>query len=363
MVAAKTYFKHDGAFFPEIMEHWGASYGMRDTYQWDPANPKAPQLWWGKARSTVLGRGNKADLTTPPGWYWQSGIEMVALMLSYCDHTGDTVFRDQKLLPFAREILKFYEIHWPRNRDGKLNFFPLSSIEAIQNASNPMPDVAGLHFILPQLIACTADDQQKSAWRKMLAELPPLPAGGKAGQQRLLPAESGNRHSGHENPELYAVWPYTLYGAGRPDIQVALNAWNCRVDRKTCGWEQNGIQAAMLGLTSEAKAIVVANVQKRASGFRFPGFFGPNFDWIPDQDHASTNMRAFQAMAMQINGNQIIVLPAWPKDWDVDFRLHAPLDTTVECVVRDGKMVKLLVTPESRRKDVEVCKMFEQIKR
>ena len=156
---------------------WGTSYGQRDTYQWDPANPQAPQLWSGGPRNFTLGAGNTAPHDSPPGWYWQSGIEMVAIMLAYCDYSGDTAFRDQKLLPFAQEILRFYDVHWPRNAQGKIHLFPLSSIEAIQNATNPMPDVAGLHFVLPQLIACTSDEKQKTAWRKMLADLPPLPIG------------------------------------------------------------------------------------------------------------------------------------------------------------------------------------------
>jgi hypothetical protein len=36
------------------------------------------------------------------------------------------------------------------------------------------------------------------------------------------------------------------------------------------------------------------------------------------------------------------------------FKLRAPQQTTVEGEVRDGKVTKLVVTPESRRKDVTV---------
>jgi hypothetical protein len=53
-----------------------------------------------------------------------------------------------------------------------------------------------------------------------------------------------------------------------------------------------------------------------------------------------------------VDGDEIRILPAWPKDWDVSFKLHAPRDTTVECVYRHGKIEKLEVTPASRRSDV-----------
>ena len=72
-------------------------------------------------------------------------------------------------------------------------------------------------------------------------------------------------------------------------------------------------------------------------------------------------MKTFQAMAMQtepVTGSEydgkIYLLPAWPAEWDVKFKLHAPQRTTVEVEYRDGKIVKLDVQPASRRKDVVV---------
>jgi hypothetical protein len=90
------------------------------------------------------------------------------------------------------------------------------------------------------------------------------------------------------------------------------------------------------------------------AGSRFPAFWGPNYDWIPDQDHGSVANAALQRMLLQCEDDKIIVLPAWPKDWDVEFKLHAPMNTTVEGVYRDGKMQKLVVTPNARAKDVTV---------
>jgi hypothetical protein len=221
-----------------------------------------------------------------------------------------------------------------------------------------MPDVAGLRFVLPKLIAYSGDKQQQKTWRNMLADLPPLPIGGPADKHRLLTAEKGKRHSPHENPEFYAVFPYELYGVGKKDLAIARNTWPHRIDKVNTGWSQNGIHAAMLGLTDEARKIVIKNFGKPASGFRFPGFYGPNYDWIPDQDQGSTNMIAVQKMLLQTSGDKILLLPAWPKEWDVSFKLHAAKTTTVECIVRNGKIIEINVLPESRRKDVEICKPF-----
>ncbi|MBC7350174.1 MAG: hypothetical protein H5U05_09400 [Candidatus Aminicenantes bacterium] len=53
---------------------------------------------------------------------------------------------------------------------------------------------------------------------------------------------------------------------------------------------------------------------------------------------------------------KIFLLPAWPQDWDVDFRLHAPYRTVVEGQLRNGQVTKLNVTPPSRRSDLIIRK-------
>ena len=59
-------------------------------------------------------------------------------------------------------------------------------------------------------------------------------------------------------------------------------------------------------------------------------------------------------MLMQWDGSKILLLPAWPMEWDVDCRLQAPDMTTIDLVVKDGEIVKLEVFPEERRKDVVI---------
>lgn len=56
---------------------------------------------------------------------------------------------------------------------------------------------------------------------------------------------------------------------------------------------------------------------------------------------------------------EIYLLPAWPKDWNADFKLHAPRPTTVEATARNGKAPELKVTPKSRRKDVVIPAYFK----
>jgi len=111
---------------------------------------------------------------------------------------------------------------------------------------------------------------------------------------------------------------------------------------------------AYLGLAGEAKRNLVNRAHRHDQSARFPAFWGPNYDWTPDQDHGGVLLRTFQAMLMQTDGEKIYLLPAWPEDWDCDFKLHAPFKTTIIGRVRDGKLERLAVSPPQRRKDIQV---------
>jgi hypothetical protein len=49
---------------------------------------------------------------------------------------------------------------------------------------------------------------------------------------------------------------------------------------------------------------------------------------------------------------RIRLLPAWPKEWDVDFNLHAPGQNTVEGELDQGEFTEMIIMPESRRQDL-----------
>jgi hypothetical protein len=49
---------------------------------------------------------------------------------------------------------------------------------------------------------------------------------------------------------------------------------------------------------------------------------------------------------------RIFLLPAWPRNWDVTFRVRASGGTLVDGVVESGKLVRLVTTPVDRRDDI-----------
>ncbi len=183
-------------------------------------------------------------------------------------------------------------------------------------------------------------------------KIPPLGVGDSDGTPIILPAEVYGNTCNVENPELYVAFPYRLYGVGKPDLELARNTFNARLFPMDKVWGQDGTQAAVLGLTDEAQKVVVSEFTDYGN-HQFRWFWKAG-DEIPDVQDAGTGMIGLQLMLMQCDGKRIQLLPAWPKDWTADFKLHAPYKTIVEGHVENGKITKLKVTPEERTKDVVI---------
>ena len=85
---------------------------------------------------------------------------------------------------------------------------------------------------------------------------------------------------------------------------------------------------------------------------RFTAFWGPGYDWVPDHNWGGSGMIGLQEMLLQTDDKKIILFPSWPKNWDVHFKLHAPYNTTVEAIIKNGKIEKLEIFPKERKLDV-----------
>ncbi|GMU81629.1 MAG: hypothetical protein AMXMBFR47_15000 [Planctomycetota bacterium] len=338
---ARLYHLVRGAYFPETMTIFG-TYSNGD-YGWNRTGHEARDVlcpWWQYA--------------------WNQGPELLALMLDYWDYTHDRDFLKRRLLPMARSVLDYFDSRFARDAAGKLIISPTQALETHwHKVVNDAPCVAGLHDVLGRLRKLPADAvaaDDRAFWTRLSDALPPIPTIEKNGVRMLAAAERFDPGQQNvETPELYAVFPFRLYGLGKPDLELARAAYRVRPHRFTHGWSQDGQFAALLGFTDDARANVLAKSRNSNAGHRFPAMWGPNFDWVPDQDHGSNLMTTLQLMLMQTDGDSIRLLPAWPAEWNVSFRLHAPRNTVVEGEYRQGRLVRLDVTPAERRKDVEIA--------
>ena len=273
--------------------------------------------------------------------------------MDYWDYTRDPVFLKSQTLPMAVSVLKYFDTRFKKDEAGRIVISPTQSVETYwHDVVNDMPCAAGLQDITARLSALpekltTASD--RAFFAKMQAACPVVPIE----QGRLAPAQKyKNQRSNCENPELYAIWPFRLFGLDKSGLAEARAAYGHRGNHLDGGWGYDGTCAALLGLTDEAARILRVKCANSNSAYRWPATWGPNFDWLPDQNHGGNLLETTQLMLLQAQDDKLRLLPAWPKNWDVNFKLHAPGNTTVECVYRGGKIEKLEVSPKSRRKDV-----------
>ena len=321
----RKYYGHDGAYFQETSPFWGGV--------------------------PFMGPNEKALYTHH---YFTPILELSMMMLDYYEYTGDKQFLQQYLLPVASAGLEFFDRHFARDSEGKLLLDPDNSIEMFWKVHDPAPDIAGLHAVLGRMLQLDVADALKNRWRRLLSILPPLPIDSAGGAPRLLPytGPATARSHNEENPELYAIYPFRLYGLDKPELEMARHSFDIRKCPQRGCWSQDPIEAAMLGYADVAKKDVAYNLTRRDSSLKFSAFWATGHDYKPDEDNGGNGEYGLQQMLLQTNGKKILLLPAWPAVWDADFKLHAPYNTTVEGKVRGGRLVDLVVTPAERRKDI-----------
>ena len=314
-------------------------------------------------------------------YHYTSALEFAFMMLESCR------FQDREVaeyLPVLMGVLAFYDNFYqqectrrtgrPLDAQGRLVIQPGNACEMGVGCRNHADAIAGLRAIATGLLERPGTDR---AWlRGFLGRIPDLPLTERDGRRQIALAESWEKISNpNEFPQLYTLFPFHQYGVGLPDLGLALNTWKYgafdpAAQKEALCWKYGNVAVAMLGRADEAQRYSLRKFlypygrdgstvhYGSCARFipRFPAFWATYpFDAFPDMDHGGTAMVGLQEMLLQTPGDRLLLLPAWPADWDVDFKLHAPRQTTVACSVRKGKITALTVSPPARRKDVEIC--------
>ena len=341
----QVYWQHNGACFCEQIENYGlpnpAEYGF-----------KRPE-WFDK------GLEYNAWLE----YEWDTILEFCQMILETKNYANADI---TPYLPLIESSLTFFDEHYRQlasrrgrkalDGNGHLVLFPGSACETYKMTNNASSTIAALKTVL----------ENYGKKDEMLKTIPPIPlryieikdslspTASPELKQTISPAVSWERINNVETPQLYPVFPWRIYGVGKENFELARNTYFYDPEaikfRSHVGWKQDNIWAACLGLTEEAKRLALAKLSN--GPHRFPAFWGPGYDWTPDHNWGGSGMIGLQEMLLQTNGEQILLFPAWPKEWDIHFKLHAPGETTVEATLKDGKVTDLKVLPESRKKDI-----------
>ncbi len=310
---SQVYWHHGGACFTEQLENFGlpnpAEYGKKRPEGFDP----------GMERNAWL------------EYEWDTCLEFCMMALLARDYGGINIDR---YLPLIRSCLTFFDEHYQYladrrgakrlDADGKLILYPGSGGETFKGAYNSVSTIAALRTVA-RAMGDTA----------LLARLPDITLR----DGMIAPALHYERVQNVETTQLYPVFPWRIYGLGRPGLDVAVKTYQqdtlALKFRSHIGWKQDNIWAACLGLTDEARRLCEL---KLADGpYRFPAFWGPGFDWSPDHNWGGSGMIGLQEMLLQETPDgQLLLFPAWPREWDVCFRLHATGGRVVEATMKNG---------------------------
>ncbi|MCW1924432.1 DUF5703 domain-containing protein [Luteolibacter arcticus] len=301
------------------------------------------------------------------------GLELLAMMLDAYDHSGDTAFLQAKILPYAADLFRFIETRYPARIAGKVSMNPIQSLESFQDTTNSMPVVAGMTAVLDRILALPEGlltPQQAVAFAASKAITPPLPLRTFNDKTIFAPAQAfSNSRTNVEEPEHYATYPFRLTGIGVPTNRLIANDTFEQISlgyglykpfviggplysHSFSGWQTTPLVASVLGRTDDAKYALTSNARLFSSGYRLPAMWGQIYDSVPDGDHGANVLNTAQFMAFQTMGEKIFLLPAWPTDWDVSFKFHAPRATVVSGRFRNGTLDQLEVTPPSRANDL-----------
>jgi hypothetical protein len=172
-----------------------------------------------------------------------ASIELLHLALDFYEHTGDTAEFTETILPLAIGVTDFVDSYYDRTAGGELRIWPTQSLEGYRPGAfpptddntihNDMPWVAGLHAVLPRLIAVAVENsvsaEQKAKWQDILSALPPLPvvvvptyhnATVFTAAQEPYPPHA--ILGGSEQPEMYAIHPYVRTMSCAVDVHTSV---------------------------------------------------------------------------------------------------------------------------------------------
>ena len=337
----KSWFGHDGAYYRENIEPTGAE---RDCGR--------------EGKPLKVEPGNNKGQGYYHSFYFTSGLEIVAMMIGYVNFSGDMKYRDEVLTPFAREVLLYFDKHYERDTQGKIVLDPAMVLETYWIAVNPAPDIAGLQYCLDELLTMDAGtDSDKMEWNRFRNEIPPVHLHKIKGKLAIAPAEKYKMKKNSENGELYPVFPFRLFGLAQGTEDIVDWTMEHRSNKDSFDhkcWTQDQIHWAYAGNAQEAKEGLVHRFRHASTQCRFPVYGSQGPDSCPDFDHFGAGTTALQRMLVQYDQEKIMLFPAWPREWDVEFKLHAPQNTVIEAAMKNGKVKIMNVTPSSREADIIV---------
>ncbi|RZL98833.1 MAG: hypothetical protein EOO88_60205, partial [Pedobacter sp.] len=231
-IRTEFYWNHKGASFTEQIENFGL--------------PNPAEYGWKRPADYDKGMEYNAWLE----YQWDTVFEFCMMMMEQERYAGKNI---ATYIPFIESCLTFFDEHYQYlakkrgskafDANGHLVLYPGSSAETYKMAYNATSTVAALKSVLERLLALPKGylkDDKRAEWEKMLTRIPPISFGEINGKTTISPAKLWERINNTETPQLYPVYPWGIYGVGKPGLDTAINTYKYDPDalkfRSHVGW-------------------------------------------------------------------------------------------------------------------------------
>jgi len=120
-------------------------------------------------------------------------------------------------------------------------------------------------------------------------------------------------------------------------------------EREIAYWPQERSEKAIENVLKMVKPLLKLD----AKGSPFPGFWGSDFSQLPPaKDGLDSLVDSLRPMLIGMTGERVCVLPGWPVDQDIAFRIDTVTGLGVDVVYRDREIKRLEVYPKQRTSEV-----------
>ena len=216
-IRVKTYWNHAGACFTEHNEY----FGLPNVFEYF--------LWGALERPDDFEKGVEYNPWTD--YQWETVFEFCMMMLETERYENRDI---HAYIPLIESCLTFYDEHYrylslKRNSriwdsNGCYVLYPSTACETYKMAYNPTPVICALRSALSRLLELPQTyltAESRARWEEMLKRIPAIPMREIDGYKMLAPAENWQFISNIEAPQLYPVYPWGIYGVGKPGIEIA----------------------------------------------------------------------------------------------------------------------------------------------
>ncbi|MCP4848573.1 MAG: hypothetical protein GY899_11570 [Verrucomicrobiaceae bacterium] len=135
--------------------------------------------------------------------------------------------------------------------------------------------------------------------------------------------------------------PHSLLPTVTKEIQIA--------ESEITYWPDQRSKQAISNALELAKPLL----QPDSGASRFPGFWGSDFSRMPPAKNGwDTFVSSLGSMLIEPTGKRVCVLPGWPVEHDIAFRIDSITGLGVEVVYQGGEIKRLEVYPKQRTSEV-----------